>query len=184
MALGTVSFAIAVMTALIAGANITRCQNENCAHERDTCQTNEGCQTIVRCISTCQSGSNGQGCRDRCIASVSQSSRILWSEQFFCALNAGCFDTHLGIFGGYSSAEETVDRWAERNGCTEFVDLDPIDMDRNVAGKETLQTIYLSCNQNTNVRLARMERSSHSPGLLPLFGMSLVEWILDNPRTD
>ena len=115
---------------------------------------------------------------------VSEAARIIWSEQFFCALNAGCFDTQPGLFGGYSGAEETVDRWAERNQCINFLGLDPIDIDRNMVGNETTQTIYMDCNRNTTVRLARMNRSSHSPGLLPIFSTSIVEWILATPRTE
>jgi poly(3-hydroxybutyrate) depolymerase len=167
---------------LTAPLNAGQCQREACGDEYDTCMGTAECTTLNECLNECGPSPRQQDCRDICMLQANQFAREDWTELFMCTLNAGCYDSRPGYFGPYPGAESTVRQWSEHNRCSGADILESTDLDRTLVGSETKLAEFNQCDRDTNVRLGRIERGSHSPGLTPNFSLSILEWFLDTPR--
>ncbi|MGI9611737.1 MAG: alpha/beta hydrolase family esterase [Acidimicrobiales bacterium] len=80
----------------------------------------------------------------------------------------------------YPGARETVERWADRNGCgsgmTDSADLDLIP---SIQGAETELVGFLDCDDGVAVELGTMRGAAHEPGLAgDAVGVAIVDWLL------
>jgi polyhydroxybutyrate depolymerase len=90
----------------------------------------------------------------------------------------GTFDT-----GSYPGAVETIAMWADKNGCDATPEtLDPIDIDGQLAGNETLVTRHANCKPGGAAELWTMQEATHVPGLGPNFTTKLVDWLFAHPK--
>ncbi len=90
-------------------------------------------------------------------------------------------------FGPYPSAEQTVLNWVEYNGMSPAnpVDGAAFDLDRSVAGLETMPRVY-DPGSDFDVELWTLEGSGHSPafgnGQNNLFAPRVVDWLLSHRK--
>ncbi|MCH2140426.1 MAG: alpha/beta fold hydrolase [Phycisphaerales bacterium] len=85
------------------------------------------------------------------------------------------------IFGSYyPSAWETVDLWAELNGCgpVESQVIDTINMDNAVGGNETTIRAANDCEPNGSVELWSLEGSSHGPSMTNAGREAILQYML------
>ncbi|MEX0740897.1 MAG: PHB depolymerase family esterase [Pseudohongiella sp.] len=84
----------------------------------------------------------------------------------------------------YPSAEESVSRWAEYNGCSaEGVVTATLDLDASLAGLETTVTRYSSdCQPGGSAELWTIAEGSHIPEISSVFPEKVVEWLLARPK--
>jgi polyhydroxybutyrate depolymerase len=102
----------------------------------------------------------------------------------------GDADTGIAYEGGeindvvYPSAKQSVERWAERNGCaTAGVDSGRLDLDRSVAGMESTVTRYTTgCKPGGSTELWTIGGGAHIPELSQHFTKLVVEWLLAHPK--
>ena len=102
----------------------------------------------------------------------------------------GDADTAIAYEGGeingvvYPSAKQSVERWAERNGCaTAGVDSGRLDLDRSVAGMESTVTRYTTgCKPGGSTELWTIGGGAHIPELSQHFTKLVVEWLLAHPK--
>lgn len=86
----------------------------------------------------------------------------------------------------YPGASETVERWAQYNGCsTEGVVLgQKLDLDREIPGAETTATRYSSgCSAGGSAELWTIDGGPHTPPLSDDFAKHVVEWLLAHPKS-
>jgi polyhydroxybutyrate depolymerase len=84
----------------------------------------------------------------------------------------------------HPGAVETVQLWADRNGCTgDVVDLDPVDLMDRQEGPETAITAYEGCPSGVDVWLGTIARGPHEPVLsADAVGESVFDWLLAHGR--
>ncbi|MBK8258971.1 MAG: prolyl oligopeptidase family serine peptidase [Polyangiaceae bacterium] len=91
-----------------------------------------------------------------------------------------------GQFGAtaYPSATETVEMWAQYNGC----DLtsaagDPIDLESGIVGSESQVSKYnTGCSMGTTAELWSIEGGSHIPALTPTFRSAIFDFLDAHPK--
>lgn len=99
----------------------------------------------------------------------------------------GTSDTTINYSGAsivgnfYTSAQESVRRWAEIDKCL----LNPIagpdfDFVSSIQGLETISSIY-SCPE-ASVELWSIENGTHGPLFNPNFGQKVIDWFLAHPK--
>ena len=102
----------------------------------------------------------------------------------------GDADTVIAYDGGeingveYPSAKQSVERWAERNGCaTTGIDSARLDLDRSVTGMESTVTRYTTgCKPGGSTELWTIGGGAHIPELSQHFTKLVVEWLLAHPK--
>jgi len=80
----------------------------------------------------------------------------------------------------FPSAEETVARWRDLNGCGEPADTSaaPLDLDSEVPGAETTVVAYRDgCRDGSQVALWTIQDGDHVPGLTPAFAPAVVDFL-------
>ena len=159
------------------------CWSMNCSEPQATCAASAECSGIWECMNECGWEARNTRCRDACYDSGSAAAQLLWTEELSCALNAGCTDDPAEPNAGYASAEESVRRWTERNGCVgQPVTLDHLDLDLSIPDAETARLAWTSCDQSTVTGLWTIERGGHIPPMRSTFSEEVVRWILDHKR--
>ena len=85
----------------------------------------------------------------------------------------------------YPGAIETTELWAANNGCAVVADHSspPLDLDRGLAGAETLVTTYQQdCNPGGSAELWTIVGGSHTPNLSASFSPLVIDWLLRHPK--
>lgn len=167
---------------LTAEINALQCQREACNEALTICVSNPSCFGLIQCLNGCGFAPTQQDCRDICMISAGELARLDWTDLFICTLNAGCYDSSYGYFGPYPGAESTIQWWSAHNDCRGSTILDNIDLDWSLPGDETKLAEFNRCARGTSVRLARIERGSHSPLFDENFAAHLINWFLNSPR--
>ncbi len=98
----------------------------------------------------------------------------------------GTMDETIAFEGGtvasrtIPSARVSVERFAERSGCTiEWTEGDPIDFDSGLEGAETLtESITDGCAEGTEYQLWTIEDGGHIPSLADGAIQAALEWVL------
>ena len=135
------------------------------------------------CMNTCGWEDAASDCREVCYLQQNASSRVLWMDDNTCTLGAGCFDDPADAYPGYTGAEEIVQRWRTRNACPDApMEGDPIDLDREMRGVDTVPFTASGCDRGTAVSFWRMNRGSHSPAFTPDFAPAVLDWLTRHPR--
>jgi polyhydroxybutyrate depolymerase len=101
--------------------------------------------------------------------------------------NDGTIFYNGGALNGnrYPGAVESAEMWAANNGCAVIPDdsLPPMDLDRGIAGDETLVTTYRQdCAAGGSAELWTIVGGGHVPNLSESFSPSVVEWLLSHPK--
>lgn len=171
-------------TDIIPASQRPQCEAEACTEQTEACTDDTNCQSLDECLQACSPDDAGEPCRNTCFGAASAGTTEMWTEYFMCSLNAGCYDSSPVYFGPYPSADENIAWWAAHNECSTTQELDTANFDGAQPGRETRVTGHTDCNEGTNIKLGRIERGSHSPALTPAFSTTLIEWILDTPRSE
>ena len=81
----------------------------------------------------------------------------------------------------YPGAVQTMTQWAEHNGATlaEQELEDSLDLDANIAGKETTITRF---DGPGRLELWTIQQGGHVPTLSPTFNRSVIEWLFAHPK--
>ena len=92
-----------------------------------------------------------------------------------------------GLINGnpYPGAIDTAETWAANNGCDVVPDNSspPLDLDRSIAGAETLVTTYgQGCAPGGSAELWTIVGGSHSPNLSTSFSPTVIQWLLSHPK--
>ena len=83
----------------------------------------------------------------------------------------------------YPSAQKTVERWVERNGCEPApVTGTPINITSNIAGPETTVQTWEQCEDNTAVALWSLQAVGHIPGFTSDFSAAALNFLLTKSR--
>jgi polyhydroxybutyrate depolymerase len=84
----------------------------------------------------------------------------------------------------YPSAEETVGRWADYNGCSaDGVITAMLDLDSSLDGLETTVTRYNDgCQPGGSAELWTIAEGAHIPQISTVFPEKVVEWLLARPK--
>lgn len=92
----------------------------------------------------------------------------------------GTLDADVAYTGsGYPGAEETVARWAARDGCpAQGEAAGTADYDQAVAGAETSVTRFAPCSAGTAVELWTLTGSGHIPAFDPSFTKAALAFLL------
>lgn len=83
-----------------------------------------------------------------------------------------------GFFGGYPSAPDTVQRFADRAGCTSDALSDPFDFDSTVLGDETTVREWSGCSAELDAALWSIEGGGHIPPLADGATDRILDWLL------
>lgn len=83
-----------------------------------------------------------------------------------------------GFTGGYPSAPDTVQRFADRAGCTSDALGDPIDFDSRVAGDETTTRTWSGCDGAVDAALWSIVDGGHIPPLAEGATDAILDWLL------
>lgn len=84
----------------------------------------------------------------------------------------------------YPSAEETVSRWADYNGCSaDGVVTAMLDLDSSLDGLETTVTRFNDgCQPGGSAELWTIAEGAHIPQISAVFPEKVVEWLLARPK--
>ncbi len=84
-----------------------------------------------------------------------------------------------GRFGApYPPAPQTVERWAERNGCSQATrERGTLDLDESVPGDETRRSAHAACPAGAAAELWVMTGSGHVPRFGPDFARAVLDWM-------
>ena len=84
----------------------------------------------------------------------------------------------------YPGAVETVERWAEYNGCAvEGREIALLDLDNSLPGLDTRVTRYdNSCQVGGSSELWTIDDGSHVPPVSDSFNENVVEWLFAHPK--
>ncbi|MFT5355305.1 MAG: polyhydroxybutyrate depolymerase [Polyangiales bacterium] len=77
----------------------------------------------------------------------------------------------------YPSAEETVSRFGERNGCSDSEAAGSIDFDSGLPGDETDVTRYTGCTEGVGAELWTIQGGAHLPALQPGASGQVLTWL-------
>lgn len=97
----------------------------------------------------------------------------------------GTLDALVNYYGllGQPGAEEVVNRWVARDGCTAGPDdLGTADYDPGVIGEETSKQAWTSCEAGTEVQLWTMTGSGHIPIVPEQFSRDVLTYLFAHPR--
>jgi poly(3-hydroxybutyrate) depolymerase len=164
--------------------NVDTCLTWSCPDHYGACMENEACKAYYDCLIGCSQKPGAQECYGQCWATSPNEARVLWMPTFTCGLGAGCYTKDwTQSWPGYAGAEETVARWAARNGCDDTTDTDvAIDLIDEVAGTDTTPTRYVNCPQGIGAELWTIEYGSHVPGFNGNWVPALVNWLLEQSK--
>lgn len=88
----------------------------------------------------------------------------------------------FGGTGGYPSANDTVQEWAQLDSCTGKGDSgEPRDLDSS-GGSETDVTAWASCSAEAGVELWAIEDAPHVPALADDFAAQVLRWLEAHAR--
>jgi len=100
----------------------------------------------------------------------------------------GTADSTIPYAGGtdtwqFPGAVATTDIWQAKDHCaTTRTTLDPIDLDHNLEGAETIDELADGCPSGIDVELWTVEGGEHLLATNPDFGDRLTAWLLAHPR--
>ncbi len=84
----------------------------------------------------------------------------------------------------YPGAVETVGDWAAQNGCTGSLAATGrrLDLDRAVAGDETVEEAYTGCPAGTDIQLWTIERGGHVPAFNEHWAEAIWAFMANHPK--
>jgi polyhydroxybutyrate depolymerase len=84
----------------------------------------------------------------------------------------------------YPGAVETVDDWAKQNGCTGSLGATGrrVDVERGIAGDETVEEAYTGCPAGTDVGLWTIERGRHVPSFNEQWAEAIWAFMANHPK--
>lgn len=84
----------------------------------------------------------------------------------------------------YPGAVETVERWAEYNGCdTQGSEVAHLDLDRRLPGLDSIVVRYdKGCRAGGSSELWTITDGAHIPALSDSFSTTVVEWLMAHPK--
>ena len=89
------------------------------------------------------------------------------------------------LFSPYPGAVESVETWADYNGCdaSPSSPAETLDLDRSIAGAETVITRYDSlCEEGGSAELWTIPGGGHNPPLSSDFSREIVDYLLAHPK--
>jgi poly(3-hydroxybutyrate) depolymerase len=165
--------------------DVQGCWTEACGAQQTACAASSGCSALWTCVNSCGWDQNASECREMCINNAEPMDRTMWTEELVCGVNSGCTDDPSVAQAGYTSASESVQRWIERNQCSNSPIMEPqLDLDSSVIGRETTRQSWTQCDRETLIGLWTIERGNHVPPVTADFSQSILQWILSHPRQD
>ncbi|MGE0323740.1 MAG: PHB depolymerase family esterase [Polyangiaceae bacterium] len=135
------------------------------------------------------------GCdRADLVAGIASLAGEMWSDESKCAPSApvnalqmhGTSDETVSYLTvpGVPGAEDSVDTWATKNGCTGSLTPlgEPVDYEAGVSGSETDKLEYTECPTGGAVELWKMNGVGHIPNFTDEYRRALVDWLLAHPK--
>lgn len=87
------------------------------------------------------------------------------------------------VGGSYPGAIDSTMQWAAHDGCgTTRTTGTPVDVDRQLAGDETIVEVVDGCPAPVGVELWTIQGGSHIPNFVDGFGSRLVDWLVAHSR--
>ena len=164
--------------------DLATCQDTHCSGQYESCQLDASCTQLWACMNDCGWVPSGDACRQACYLQASEAAQQVWMEQFVCMTNAACFDNPMEPSPGYTSADETVARWVERNVCNSTM-TEPanLDLESTIPGAETTRKTWEDCAKGTRTELWTIEKGGHVPRISGTFIPEILNWIAEHPRS-
>lgn len=89
-------------------------------------------------------------------------------------IGGGNFSTGLP----YQGAQAGLEQWAGLDGCgTSWQELEPLDIEVDLEGAETIVTSNASCPDGIGLALWKIEGGGHNPGFQDSFPIQLYDWL-------
>jgi poly(3-hydroxybutyrate) depolymerase len=89
----------------------------------------------------------------------------------------------LALGKSIPGAEETLARFAERNGCDAMrTDGARLDVDGQVPGDETQSSAHAGCDDGLAAELWRIEGGGHLPGVNDNFRNGVLDFLMAHPK--
>jgi len=93
------------------------------------------------------------------------------------------YDGGMIVGVSYPGALESVQQWAELNGCdTTPADGPTYDLEGQIAGAETSSQAFTGCDPGGHAELWSIDGGGHSPSLSPDFAAQIVEFFFAHPK--
>jgi len=161
------------------------CLESECSEAFDVCSADASCGPLSECFTECWGTADANDCNQVCWDAATPTAQALWMNVYVCGLSAGCYNDPTWNLAGYPTAEETVARWAERNGCAETSTAQPpMDLVWGTMIDETFPTAYDSCPQGAQATLWTMAYASHVPAMNSSWGTAMVTWLLQQEKAN
>jgi polyhydroxybutyrate depolymerase len=83
-----------------------------------------------------------------------------------------------------TGARESIERWAQWNGCSGLEDdgEPSLDLDSALPGLDTVVTKTANCTDGISAELWTINGANHFPAFTPQFASELVSWLLNHPK--
>lgn len=132
------------------------------------------------------------------VAAIVTLAGMQWKDQAKCAAASpvsvlhvhGRYDSTVNYNGGrtpsgvYPGAVETVKGWAAKNGCDGSLAATGrrLDLDRAVAGDETVEEAYTGCQAGTGLGLWTIEQGGHVPAFNERWAGEIWSYLATHPK--
>ena len=158
---------------------IDTCLGTQCTENLFGCTSNEECNALYSCYGTCAGNPDYFGCIGQCWNASTDAAKVIWWGTYICGLNEGCYDDPTRSWPGYASAEESVRRWAVRNGCGDtMTDGTSMDLVYELPDDDTFPSSYDNCPEDLGAELWKIPYGGHIPGFNDNWGSAIVDWLL------
>lgn len=162
---------------------IGTCLGTECTESLFGCTSNAGCNVLYTCYGTCFGQTDYFGCINACWEAATPETQFIWWGTYICGLNNGCYDDPKMSIPGYASAEESVRRWALRNGCDQIRDNGPVmDLVNELPGDDTYPLIHANCPEGLGAEVWKIEYGSHVPGFNENWSPAIVDWLMNQKK--
>jgi poly(3-hydroxybutyrate) depolymerase len=162
---------------------VEACLGANCAGSFSACMANGDCSSLYACYGTCATTPNFNACINTCWTEATETAQFIWWDTYICGLSSGCYDDPKQSWPGYASAEESVRRWAVRNGCDESTTNGAVmDLVNELPGDDTYPLIHDDCPEGLSAEVWKIEYGSHVPGLNDNWSPALVDWLMNQKK--
>ena len=156
------------------------CLEDSCNERFQACQEDPGCKAYYDCTLSCVQRANPDPCYEACWNDATTNTKLLWLPVATCGVSKGCYSDWTTPYEGYPSAPEAVERWAQRNTCSQEIEAaGALDLVIDIPDAETVTQAYSGCPEGVATELWSILYGSHAPDWTTNWSESIIQWLLN-----